>query len=363
MKQEIPREVLEAFTSNEPALPKHSAKEIKVKTIAGGLINRSYKVSSSLKPDFLLQRFNKHVFAHPEKVQENYISIWEYAAFEFTGLRLPSPKHCAKMKTLFIDSKENYWRAFEFIDDARMFSVAANPAQAKATAQAFAKFTSAFVDFNIKRLKNVIPGFHDVGLRYQQFEEALVGESYERIPKALPIIEELKQREKYRHFYEIIIESPEFPLRVMHHDAKIANVLFSNKNEKVICLVDFDTVMPGYFFSDLGDMIRSMSSGEEENSINFNKIFIRKEFYESILTAYLHIMEKQLTVSEKKYIHYSGLLMIYMQALRFLTDYMNGDIYYRITYPEQNFDRAKNQLILLQQLEKFLYKQYNFRNA
>jgi Ser/Thr protein kinase RdoA (MazF antagonist) len=265
------------------------------------------------------------------------------------------------MTTLFVDEQENYWRAFEFIEDGRMLSVAEKPGQAKATAKTFAKFTAAFDDFNVGLLSNVIPGFHDLSLRYKQFEEALNSELYERMAKALPLIDELKQRERYKHFYEIITESGEFPQRVMHHDAKIANVLFSNTTGKVICPVDFDTVMPGYFFSDIGDMIRSMACSEDENSINFNKISIRKTFYEAIINGYRTVMDKQLTDSEKKYIHYAGLLMIYMQTLRFLTDYLNGDIYYRIEYSEQNYNRGKNQLILLQKLEEFLSSNYNFK--
>jgi hypothetical protein len=118
--------------------------------------------------------------------------------------------------------------------------------------------------------------------------------------------------------------------------------------------------MPGYFFSDLGDMIRSMACSYDENSTEFDKITIRKKFYNAILEGYLMVMNKQLTDSEKKYIHYAGLLMIYMQSLRFLTDYLNGDIYYQISYPEQNFNRATNQLTLLGQLEKFLAAEYSF---
>jgi thiamine kinase-like enzyme len=362
MQQEIPQEVLEAFTTYEPALPDHSAGEITVEVVGGGLINHSYKINCQLKADFLLQQINKKVFANPEDVQENYIRISNYAEFEFTGLRLPSPKYCGKMTTLFVDRNENYWRAFEFIENAKMLPVAQKPEQAKATARAFAKFTAAFDEFNVSNLKEVIPGFHNLSLRHSQFQEAMKGESYERMAKALPIIQELKKREKYKHFYEIITASNEFPERVMHHDAKIANVLFSNKTGKVICPVDFDTVMPGYFFSDLGDMIRSMVCDEDENSTNFENINIRKEFYDAIITGYLDIMGSQLTQSENKYIHYSGLLMIYMQALRFLTDYLNGDVYYRVNYPENNFDRATNQLTLLQKLEDFLSTHYNFRH-
>jgi len=361
MIKDIPKEVLEAFTTYETSIPDHAAGEITIKAVNGGLINHSYKVSCQLKPDFLLQRINKFVFADPEQVQQNYICIWQYAEFEFTGLRLPSPIQCGKTTTLFLDSNNNYWRAFEFIDDTRMLTVAEKPAQAKATAKAFAQFTTAFSEFNVDQLKVVIPGFHDLSLRFSQFEESLKGENYERMAKALPIVDALKKREKYKHFYEIIIESDQFPLRVMHLDAKIANVLFNDKTGKVVCLVDFDTVMPGYFFSDLGDMIRSMVCKEDENSSNYNSISIRKEFYDAIVSGYMDVMGKELTESEIKYIHYSGLLMIYMQALRFITDYLNGDVYYKTTYEEQNFDRGKNQFTLLHSLEEFLSSEYQFR--
>jgi thiamine kinase-like enzyme len=147
---------------------------------------------------------------------------------------------------------------------------------------------------------------------------------------------------------------------VMHHDAKIANILFSKKTGDVICPVDFDTVMPGYFFSDLGDMIRSMACSLDETSTDFENLTIRKEFYKAIVEGYLSVMKNQFTVSENKYIHYAGLLMIYMQALRYMTDYLNGDIYYKTNYAEQNFDRAKNQVILLKRLEEFFKDEYQF---
>ncbi len=360
MIEEIPREVLEIFATYAADLPNQSAGEITVERIGGGLINHSYKVSCQYKSDFLLQQINKKVFLNPEDVQENYLAIWQYAEFEFTGLRLPSPKYCGRNATLFTDEKENYWRAFEFIDNASMLLVAKKPSQSKATAKTFAKFTAAFNEFNVQSLKTVIPDFHNLSFRYQQFEESLNTELYERMAKALSSINELKQRERYKHFYEIIIESDGFLQRVMHHDAKIANILFSKVSGKVICPVDFDTVMPGYFFSDLGDIIRSMACSHDENSIEFENISVRKDFYDAIIEGYMAVMGNQLTDSEKKYIHYAGLLMIYMQALRFLTDYLNGDMYYRIEYPEQNLNRAKNQFTLLKKLEEFLKTEYSF---
>jgi hypothetical protein len=144
----------------------------------------------------------------------------------------------------------------------------------------------------------------------------------------------------------------------MHHDCKISNILFSLRTQQVICPVDLDTVMPGKFFSDLGDMIRTMACSEDENSIAWEKISINEAFYKAILKGYLSRSEAILTQTEKHHIHYAGLLMIFMQGIRFLTDYLRGDIYYKIQYPEQNLNRALNQFILLERLEEFLQREY-----
>ena len=344
--------VITAFADYTPGLPPHSSGKITVEQINHGLINNSYKIIPEFKPAFLLQQINRNVFPKPQDVQRNYIHIYEYAEYEFTGLRLPRPQYYTNNRTLLKDRDGNYWRAFEFIEKAHSQTVAETPSQAKAAAKAFAKFTAAFEDFNIDLLKIVIPDFHNLAFRYQQFEQSLEGELYERMAKSKKLVEELKNRERYKHFFEIIISSEEFPLRLMHHDAKISNVLFDNETNKVVCLVDFDTAMPGYFFSDIGDLIRTLVSPVDEASIEFDKVKVRKSYYDAIVSGYVSVMEKILTDAEKKYIHYAGLLMTYMQALRFLTDYLNGDVYYKTNYEQQNFDRAFNQFTLLQSLEE-----------
>ncbi len=346
-------EVLKAYTGTNEI--------INVLPLDGGLINNSYKVTYKKSNEtFLLQRINHQVFKKPENVQLNYQLLWKHLKTSDINFYIPEPKYFPGEVDLYWDKNYNYWRVFEFIEDGKMLSIAENPEQAKTTAKTFAEFTLAFHDLDAGFLKESIPDFHNLSLRYKQFEDALKSKQKERTQKATPLIEELKQRFRYVNFYEIITESDEFPKRVMHHDAKIANILFSKTTGKVLCPVDFDTTMPGYFFSDLGDMIRSMACSLDENSTDFENITIRKDFYSAIIEGYLSVMEKQFTASEKKYIHYAGILIIYMQALRFMTDYLNGDIYYKTNYTEQNFDRAKNQLTLLKDLEDFLKKEYRF---
>jgi Ser/Thr protein kinase RdoA (MazF antagonist) len=149
--------------------------------------------------------------------------------------------------------------------------------------------------------------------------------------------------------YNHLLTSDKLPIRVVHHDAKINNVLFDDEWNG-ICLIDLDTVMPGYFISDVGDMMRTYLCPVNEDEPDLSKIKIDEQCLDAIINGYFSEMGDELTTSEKEYFIYAGKFMIYMQAIRFLTDHLNGDIYYHIDYAGQNLVRAKNQLILLNQL-------------
>mgnify|MGYP003347543187 FL=1 len=137
---------------------------------------------------------------------------------------------------------------------------------------------------------------------------------------------------------------------MVHADAKIANILFREDDHKPFCVIDYDTLMPGYFFSDLGDMVRTMVCSHDENERDCSRLQFRKSYYDEVVEGYCAAIK--LSNKELSIIHYAGLCMTYMQALRFATDYLNGDIYYAISYKEHNFDRTKNQCTLLDLLEK-----------
>ena len=138
-------------------------------------------------------------------------------------------------------------------------------------------------------------------------------------------------------------------------------MIFDNDSENVICLVDLDTVMPGYYFSDLGEMIRTMAVSKDVNSIALNDLHIKKDFYDAIVNGYLSIIDYQFSDAERKYVHYSGIMMVYLKALHYLTDYLENDFYYHTEYRGQNLDRAQNQLTLLKKLEEFLLEEFQFK--
>ncbi len=354
MKEPSYKEALEAFIN-----PFH---EFSAEPVTNGLINESYKITNrNTGESFLLQQINQHVFREPEKIQQNYVALWNYLKSERIPFFIPALKYFADNKLFYSDQHNRCWRVFAFIDGTKTLFTARNEKQAATVAETFAAFTACFRNFSAEQLHVTIPDFHNVSLRFYQFSQAAKCATKERVNKCKPLIEDLKAREKYANLYDVFTESDEFLLRVMHHDAKISNILFDIDSGKVVCPVDFDTAMPGYFFSDIGDMIRSMCCTEDENSSEFDNIQIRKGFYEAIISGYTDVLGEELTASERKYIHTTGLLVIYMQALRFLTDYLNNNIYYRISYPEQNYIRAINQITLLKSLEDFLSRNYNFR--
>ena len=242
-----------------------------------------------------------------------------------------------------------YYRAFEKIN-GHSYDVLENPHQAKAAANAFGQFTAALVDLPIQQLKITLPDFHNLSLRYTQFETALTNGDHNRINESRDAIEYLQSQQDVVKRYETFIANKDAKLRVTHHDTKISNVLF-DKQEKAICVIDLDTVMPGYFISDVGDMCRTYLPNVSEEEANLDLVQIDKGRWTALKEGYLNAMGNILTPFELTHFEFAGEFMIYMQALRFLTDYFNNDIYYTTSYKEQNFIRATNQLTLLKQLQ------------
>jgi len=201
-------------------------------------------------------------------------------------------------------------------------------------------------------LKITLPGFHDLSLRFQQFETAVKSGNQQRIYESKHLIDFLFSQKNIVDQYKQIKEDPDFKIRVTHHDTKISNVLF-DKNEKCICVIDLDTVMPGYFISDVGDMMRTYLSPATEEETDLSKIIARKDFFDAIVEGYSAGMRDELTKKERGYFLYAGEFIIYMQALRFLTDHLTNDVYYGAKYVGHNFNRAANQIELLKQLQAF----------
>ena len=321
---------------------------VEVKPFGSGLINNTWTIVSSSNK-FILQRINHNVFKTPDDIAYNIREIGNYLLQQNPGYLFVAPEKTLQQQDIVHLPNEGYFRLFPFVKNSHTIDVVNSTEQAYEAARQFARFTKLLSDFPVEKLHITLPDFHNLPLRYQQFENAIANGNKERIKESGSTIEFLKKHQDIVTVSEHISTNPSFKKRVTHHDTKISNVLFDD-NDKGLCVIDLDTVMPGYFISDAGDMLRTYLSPVSEEEKDFSKIEIREDYFKAIADGYLNEMGDELNTAEKDHFVYAGKFMIYMQALRFLTDYINNDIYYGSKYEGHNFMRAKNQVVLLQKL-------------
>lgn len=323
-------------------------KDCSIYPFGSGLINNTWKIVSG-KKGFILQRINDNVFKKPEDIAFNIRFIANYFRKKFPEYFFVSPVEGNSHNDLVYEDGEGYFRLFPFVENSHTVDTVQTTDEAYEAAKQFGKFTKLLSGIDIGKVKITLPDFHNLSLRYLRFEQSLLQGNTDRIARAASSIAFLKEQAGIVKEFEAIKENPNFKLRVTHHDTKISNILFDDKNGG-LCVIDLDTVMPGYFISDVGDMMRTYLSPVSEEEKDFSKIEVREEYFKAIVKGYLHEMNDELTTQERDYFVYAGKFLIYMQALRFLTDYFNDDVYYGSKYPEHNLIRANNQIILLQKL-------------
>ncbi|NDA61133.1 MAG: aminoglycoside phosphotransferase family protein [Chitinophagia bacterium] len=319
--------------------------------IESGLINHTWKVTENGN-EWLLQAVNTHVFPRPDWIDENISRLSHYLQIHHPNYIFTSPvKHIGGNGILMLENTT--FRVFQWITGSHAKMVLDDAAQAREAAKCFGAFTQRLVKFEAESLHIIIPQFHDLSYRFQQLQEALRNGIPERMSECRDGISYLQSQKNLVDTYELYIHNKEASKRVTHHDTKISNVLFDS-NDKGICVIDLDTVMPGYFISDVGDMFRTYICPVSEEEANLDKILVRKEYVEAIVEGYFSEMGTELSTFEKDHVFFGGALLMYMQALRFLSDYLLGDPYYGAKYPAQNKIRANNQIRLLQCFQESL---------
>ncbi len=320
----------------------------KAETFGSGLINTTWRVHSGSQ-DYILQKINQQVFRDPQKIADNLRRITDYLQQHHSQYSFVAPVKTRLGEDLAHIPGEGYFRLMPFVQNSLSLEVVSEPGEAQEAAAQFGRFTAKLSGLNPSCLFITIPDFHNLRLRYQQFRQALLKGNQDRILEAAAAIRQIQSFEHIVSGYENICQDPAFRIRVMHHDTKISNVLL-DKNKKGICVIDLDTVMPGHFFSDAGDMLRTYLSPVSEEETDLSKNIIRENIFEAIVKGYFQEMRQELTLPEKKAFIFAGKIMIFMQAIRFLTDHFNDDVYYGARYPGHNYFRALNQIDLLQKL-------------
>jgi Ser/Thr protein kinase RdoA (MazF antagonist) len=313
-------------------------------TIFGtGLIHKTYILGT--EPIYLLQHFNHHVFKNPLQVYENVNTVYNHLKQQNAPIKI-IPQKLTKNQQPFFIYQDTYWRLFDFEQNAIAYALITNADQAYMAAEQFGLLSYYTDGLDISRITYTIPDFHNLEKRYQHFNDA--------IQRSTPDAEISNVIAFYQNQFDILnayhkITSNHFlPLRVVHNDTKISNVLFHDVTKKAIAVVDLDTLMPGYFFSDVGDMIRTYISETTEESDIMQPVKINLSYLSALLNGYKDGLKHTLTANEKEAVKFAGPILIYMTGLRFITDFLNHNIYFKVSHPLHNLNRAINQMNLLQ---------------
>ena len=320
----------------------------RVHPFGSGHINDTYKVHFADK-NYLLQRLNHHVFQSPEKVMDNIALVAKYLEEKINFPYVLKPLPTIEGHLFFKDNTHNYWRVFPFFENTATIEVIENSKQAFEGAKAYGGFTKALKNISPDKIAETIPDFHNGLKRVEAFQRAIIKGEKSRLNRAALDIQFLKDHLGF--FYKIA--ALDLPIRICHNDTKIGNVLFGQKKEKAIAVIDWDTLMPATILADFGDMVRTFATAGKEDEADLEKVYIRPEILEAIEHGYVAGMGDLLTPVEKTHLLDGAKWMILMQAMRFLTDFLLGNAYYKIAYEEHNLVRTRNQIRLFQSLVSF----------
>lgn len=328
-----------------------------VNPLGSGLINDTYKVTTveADAPDYVLQRVNHAIFRDVDMLQGNIEAVTRHirkkleqqgeADIERKVLHfLPADTG----KTYWHDG-ENYWRMMVFIPRAKTYETV-NPEYSYYAGSAFGHFQAMLADIP-DTLGETIPDFHNMEFRLKQLREAVAADASGRVKEVRPLLDELEKRADEMCKAERLHREGRLPKRVCHCDTKVNNMMF-DEDGTVLCVIDLDTVMPSFIFSDYGDFLRSAANTGLEDDPNLANVNFNMDIFRAFTKGYLESAKSFLLPVETENLPYAAALFPYMQCVRFLGDYINGDTYYKISYPEHNLVRAKAQFKLLQSVEE-----------
>lgn len=322
-----------------------------------GHINDTFKaIGEAGEVNYILQRINHHVFKNVEMLQNNIYKVTTHIRHK---LEAKGEQDIDRKVLTFIPTKEgkfyyfdgeSYWRLCLFIKDS-VTKEEVTPQSAYDAGVAFGNFQSMLSDLPEGTLGETIPNFHNMEFRLKEFHDALKKNTAGRIEEVKDLIQEIEKRSDAMCIQERFYRAGKLHKRVNHCDTKVNNILF-DKEGKVLCVIDLDTVMPGFVLSDIGDFIRTACNNGAEDEADLDKISFNMEVFEAYTSGYLESAKSFLTPLEISLLPYGGRLLTYMQTVRFLTDYINGDTYYKIEFSKHNLQRAHAQFRLLLHLEK-----------
>lgn len=325
-----------------------------------GHINHTFflRISNDIHSGhYVLQRINSNIFKEPSKVMENIVKVLHHLRkkYETNGIN-----HDRRVLTLvptlademWFTDDVTAWRTYKFIESARTYDVAESVEQAFEAAKAFGEFSSMLSDLPIEEINETIPDFHNTPKRFEQFEFALENAPSDRIASAKKEIEFAISRKYITPILTDCLADGSMKLRVTHNDTKLNNVMIDNESGEGICVIDLDTVMPGLALYDFGDCVRTATPTGKEDERNLDLIEMNINMFDAIVHGYLTSAGDSLSKKEIELLALAGKLITYEIGLRFLTDHLNGDIYFQTHRDNHNLDRARVQFKLVESMER-----------
>ncbi len=325
-----------------------------------GHIHDTYKVTTEEKdqPNYILQRINTHIFRDVEELQNNIFQVTTHIRKKLAAIPGSDPDRetltiipARNGKLYHRDDEGKYWRVYLFIERHKSYDRVETPEQAYQGGRAIGRFEKLIAGLDPSGIYEVLPGFHDMELRLDNFHKALEKDPENRaaaIPEDIRFVldraEEMKTIKK-------LGQAGKIPLRITHNDTKFNNVLL-DENDKSLCVIDLDTVMPGYIHYDFGDAIRTTANSSFEDETDLSKVFVRLDLYEAFARGFMEEVREELNDTEIDHLPFSARMLTFIIGLRFLTDYLDGDHYFKIHHPGHNLERARTQFKLVSSMEE-----------
>lgn len=327
-----------------------------------GHINETYAATYSQGGTlvrYIHQKINQNVFKDPAAVMDNLVRVTRHLRAKLISRNEKEVTRKALTvvptrdgQPSYRDDRGDYWRTFFFVERARTYEAVESPNQAFEAGKAFGKFQGLLVDLPGKRLHETIPNFHNTRKRFETLQEAVGNDHCNRAKMAKPEIEFAWRHES---IVDVLLKAQtkgKIPERITHNDTKFNNVMLDEASGKEMCVVDLDTVMPGLVLYDFGDMVRTTTSPTLEDESDLSKVQMQMPMFEALARGYLSAAGEFLTKTEKSFLAFAGKLITFTIGIRFLADFLMGDIYFRVHRPEHNLERCRTQFKLVESIER-----------
>lgn len=328
--------------------------------IDSGHINATYLISTDLGASYVLQKINHAVFKRPADVVSNKITVSKHLQRKLdenpgSAITKRVLNFCRSREGdyLYQDAGGNYWNLMDFIENSRVYLKTPDRGIALEAGRAFGSFLALTEDLDPAAIKETLPRFHSMSLRFEQFDEAVAKAPDDRLQRAQQIIECANRLRPEMHVLEASVAEGRIPLRVTHNDTKISNALFS-EDGIALCVIDLDTVMRGVVHYDFGDAVRTICSSADEDEPDESKIDFSLEYFEAFVRGFIGDSGINLNEAEIEGLPISAKAMTFIVGLRFLTDYLNNDIYFDTRYDDHNLVRARSQFRRVELIEENL---------